>query len=1258
MFEKQRHGFSNHWKLVLVLCSFLLLHLSPFSFAATLHVWTNSPENGPGTAWSNAFHTIQAAVDAAVSNDAVLVTNGVYDAGGAVTPGYALTNRVCIAKAITVESVNGREVTSIVGASDNGTNGPAAVRCVYLEGSATLIGFTLTNGHTLAGGSYGYETAGGGAFILTNGVISSCTLSGNSAVGDGGGAFCYTGGEVNNCTLSGNTAARGGGAACYFGGLFANCTLTENTGSGGACFFYGGGTFNNCTMTDNRSPYDGGGAYCYMGGALNNCVLSGNSALRDGGGTYSYFGGIFNNCALSGNTASNRGGGGYVMYCGATFDNCTMVGNSAMNDGGGVYCDRGGWIHNTIIWSNTAGFAGANWYTNGVDPSFDYCCTTPDPGGRGNITNDPWFVDAVATNFHLLYGSPCIDSGTNLSSIITNDLDGIARPLDGDGDGTNAFDMGCYEYRIPVTLFVSTNSPEDGPGTAWSNAFHTIQGAVDAAFDGDTVWVTNGVYDTGCMATPGRSLSNRVVVTNAIFISSVNGPAVTIIAGAPDPFTGGNGTNAVRCVFLGPGAELTGFTLTNGHTQAKGTYAYDLGGGGVVLAHGGTLSNCVISGNGAGYQGGGVYFRSNGLVVACTISGNSANDTGGGGFCFAGGSIVDCDINGNTATNLATGGNGYAGAVYVHEAGMVRDCRIGNNRALYGGGVFLSGEGIAEGCTIVSNNAADYGGGAVAWAGGLITNCTISRNSAGAWGGGVLLFDPGGLVTDCDVSDNSGPSYGGGLAVYLGGEVRNSTINSNRCTYAGGGVYCGWAAGAVISNCTLQANYAASRGGAFYCYLGGTVNNCTMITNTAMYCGGLYFANGGSANYCNFINNDGGYWGGGVVIQDGEATVNDCAFTSNSADYGGGAYLNRYGTLNRCTFVANYAEYQGGGVCLEKGGRVADSTMADNRADDEGGGVYFGEEGTASNCTIYGNGSVDGGGVFHYMGGRIVNSLIYSNSATDGGGVYSSPCHSTFDDGTGVVANCTITGNRADDEGGGVYCDSRGLIENCIVYHNAAATDPNWHNYSTGMIYAFCCTTPLPSGDGNIANTPCFVSPGAGDYHLEFCAAVDAGMELLSIPYDLDGVVRPFDGDLNGSNTYDMGCYEYAGNPHNDDTDGDGLSNYDEVLTHLTDPANGDTDNDGQNDYAEINIISTDPLDAGNCYTIGHSVFSVADGFVLSWVGHAGRTYTAWTRYDLRSGDWTNVTDYTDVPGIEGPMTYTNASGVDFGFIIISVEKP
>jgi hypothetical protein len=95
--------------------------------AATFYVATSGSASGPGTTWANAFNTIQAAVNAAASGDTVLVTNGVYAAGGAVTPGYSVSNRVCITSTITVRSVNGPTNTFIGGTAPAGSNA-AAVR--------------------------------------------------------------------------------------------------------------------------------------------------------------------------------------------------------------------------------------------------------------------------------------------------------------------------------------------------------------------------------------------------------------------------------------------------------------------------------------------------------------------------------------------------------------------------------------------------------------------------------------------------------------------------------------------------------------------------------------------------------------------------------------------------------------------------------------------------------------------------------------------------------------------------------------------------------------------------------------------------------------------------------------------------------------------------------------------------------------------------------------------------------------------------
>jgi predicted outer membrane repeat protein len=356
-----------------VLCLILLVS-APTAYPATRYYVSDisGDDLNDGTSWAQAKKTIQAAVNVASNNDLVLVTNGIYDAGGKVTPGYALTNRVCVTNSAIVRSVNGPANTFIVGA---GPEGPAAVRCVYLALNAILDGFTLTNGHTLSVSStnWDFEKSGAGVFVKdSGGTITNCIFTGNHAAYGGGGSH---GGYVLNSTYRGNTATNFGGGV-QFGSLYSCAVLSNSAGSSGGgvrgattmsnCTVVGnsagsgGGTYltlsvRNCTLSNNVATSQGGGAF---GGALSNCTIRGNFA-NIGGGTY---GSLLFNSTLQGNHAALRGGGAN----GSTSYNCTLIFNTAADTGGGA---NGGQLFHCLIGANTASNDGGGAYQ-----SFLYNC--------------------------------------------------------------------------------------------------------------------------------------------------------------------------------------------------------------------------------------------------------------------------------------------------------------------------------------------------------------------------------------------------------------------------------------------------------------------------------------------------------------------------------------------------------------------------------------------------------------------------------------------------------------------------------------------------------------------------------------------------------------------------------------------------------------------------------------------------------------------------------------------------------------------
>jgi hypothetical protein len=209
-----------------------------------------------------------------------------------------------------------------------------------------------------------------------------------------------------------------------------------------------------------------------------------------------------------------------------------------------------------------------------------------------------------------------------------------------------------------ATYYVDIKSPTPTPPyTDWTTAATNIQDAVDYASAGDLVLVNDGTYTNGGRVVSG-TLTNRVAITNAIIVQSLNGPSVTAIHGTP--LSGPQGPT--RCAYLASGATLSGFTLAQAFTVlAFGSGIDNQGAGAWCEDATSVITNCAFSGNGNSLYnswGGGAY---GGTLNGCILSNNSAMH-GGGAYSSA---LNNCLVWGNS-TGLTTNGGGAASSALIN----------------------------------------------------------------------------------------------------------------------------------------------------------------------------------------------------------------------------------------------------------------------------------------------------------------------------------------------------------------------------------------------------------------------------------------------------------------------------------------------------------------------------------------------------------------------------------------------------------------
>ncbi|MFC1573006.1 right-handed parallel beta-helix repeat-containing protein [Candidatus Eisenbacteria bacterium] len=280
--------------------------------------------------------------------------------------------------------------------------------------------------------------------------------------------------------------------------------------------------------------------------------------------------------------------------------------------------------------------------------------------------------------------------------------------------------------------------------------FPTIQKAINAAADGDTIELADGTF-------AGEGNCEISYLEKAIVVRSQSGDPQACILGCE----GGRSVGIHFGSDLGPQAVLRGVTIAN---------AARTGDGGAVYCKGSspTLIDCCFSKNEAS-NGAGMYCTGGAspTLIGCSFSENMATFRGGGIYCIYSSSptFIDCTFTGNRA-----GAEGGAIICLGSSTLTFTNCTFVGNRASYGGAANCVGSSLTfTNCTLVGNHAVDAAGGIYHIESPLVLDNTIIAFGTG--GEAVCSFRSAAFVTCCNIFGNEGGDWTGCLENQDGIEI-------------------------------------------------------------------------------------------------------------------------------------------------------------------------------------------------------------------------------------------------------------------------------------------------------------------------------------------------------------------------------------------------------------------------------------------------------------------------------------------------------